>query len=148
MTDPYRAVLGENLIQFPPGEADFDHAKQNEKPEEKEDRELTKIRVEKLINSIATILLINPPEKIFLYGHTDTLGKPDQNMPLSQKRAEFVKKHFVEAGLDEISIKPVPCGQDYPQDRKLSNEAHRKNRRVVLELRYVASNDKPKCGVD
>ncbi len=71
----------------------------------------------------------NQPFKIF--GWTDAMGSVQYNQSLSQRRAESVKRWFVEAGIDEsrMTTEGRSVSSKYPNDTR---EGRAKNRRVDL----------------
>jgi len=52
--------------------------------------------------------------KIVVQGHCCQLGSPGYNIPLSERRANAIKKEMVKNGVPENSIKIVGCGQEMP----------------------------------
>ncbi|GGF11122.1 membrane protein [Aliidongia dinghuensis] len=57
------------------------------------------------------------PYRFQLSGHTDSTGKPDANMELSQRRAEAVKAYLVDnLGVAADRLQAVGRGQEEPLD--------------------------------
>jgi OOP family OmpA-OmpF porin len=57
------------------------------------------------------------PYRFQLSGHTDSTGKPDTNMMLSQRRAEAVKGYLVDSfGIAPDRLEAVGRGQEEPID--------------------------------
>jgi outer membrane protein OmpA-like peptidoglycan-associated protein len=77
------------------------------------------------------------PYRFTLSGHTDSTGKPDANLALSQRRAEAVKQYLVSNfGISADRLEAVGRGQEEPID-----PAHPEsgvNRRVQVAI--VGSN--------
>jgi len=71
----------------------------------------------------------NPSRSITVEGHANTLGNPDANRELSEKRAAAVKDYLVEQGVDESRITTQGYGSERPEFQPGSSG---KNRRVVL----------------
>jgi len=68
-------------------------------------------------------------------GHTDNTGNPDNNLALSQSRANAVKTWLVQAGLDPdrfVSVKGF--GDTKPTATNDTETGRAKNRRVVVKL--------------
>jgi outer membrane protein OmpA-like peptidoglycan-associated protein len=53
-------------------------------------------------------------KKIVVQGHCCQLGSPGYNIPLSERRANAIKKEMVKNGIPENSIKTIGCGQEMP----------------------------------
>jgi outer membrane protein OmpA-like peptidoglycan-associated protein len=76
---------------------------------------------------------------ILVEGHTDSTGKPETNMKLSQARAETVRKYLIDGGLPADQIRAVGVGQDRPVADNKTSSGRAKNRRVEVIL------EKPKA---
>ena len=73
----------------------------------------------------------NPGKSVSVEGHANTVGNPDANQALSQRRAELVKDYLVELGVDESRISVQAFGSERPEFQPGSSG---KNRRVVLSV--------------
>ena len=78
--------------------------------------------------------IINPDMKIFVEGHTDTVGSSNYNYGLSKKRANFIKEYLLKRNLkNNIQIKA------YGESRLLmiteDEVKEKKNRRAELYLK-------------
>ena len=76
---------------------------------------------------------------ILVEGHTDSTGKPETNMKLSQARAETVRKYLVDGGVPAEQIRAVGIGQERPIADNKTSAGRAKNRRVEVVL------EKPKA---
>ena len=76
---------------------------------------------------------------ILVEGHTDSTGKPETNMKLSQARAETVRKYLVDGGVPPDQIRAQGIGQDRPVADNKTSAGRAKNRRVEVIL------EKPKA---
>ena len=74
----------------------------------------------------------NPNLKVEIDGHTDSTGAPSYNMTLSEKRAEAVKKYFVDQGIDSNRLTTKGFGITKPAASNDTKEGRAKNRRVEL----------------
>ena len=80
---------------------------------------------------IAKVLKENPEVKIKIIGHTDSDGKVEANLLLSQKRAEAVKNALVSVyGLDASKITTEGKGQAEPIEPNTTPQGKATNRRV------------------
>jgi outer membrane protein OmpA-like peptidoglycan-associated protein len=76
---------------------------------------------------------------ILVEGHTDSTGKPETNMRLSQARAETVRKYLIDGGIPPDGIRAQGVGQDRPVADNKTSAGRAKNRRVEVIL------EKPKA---
>ncbi len=82
-----------------------------------------------------------PTSRVLLEGHTDNIGSEKYNMELSQKRAEAVRQHLIQAGaVDEARISATGFGSTKPiapnrtENGKDNPEGRAKNRRVEIVI--------------
>jgi outer membrane protein OmpA-like peptidoglycan-associated protein len=100
----------------------FDTGKSDVKPES--DAALREIA--KLLSQEATL-------KLYVVGHTDSVGQLDANMKLSQARAEAaVKALATKHGVAAVRLKAVGAGPIAPVASNGTEEGRAKNRRVEL----------------
>ena len=71
---------------------------------------------------------------ILVEGHTDSTGKPETNMKLSQARADTVRKYLVDGGIPADQIRTQGVGQDRPVADNKTSAGRAKNRRVEVVL--------------
>ena len=69
-----------------------------------------------------------------LAGHTDNIGKPEDNMDLSRRRAEAVKRQLVAYGCEAAKIKAFGYGDTKPVASNDTEEGRQLNRRVEITL--------------
>ncbi len=87
-----------------------------------------------LINQVADFLTENKSYKIRISGHTDDIGKDEDNLKLSQERAEAVKNYIINKRIKPSRIEIVGFGETKPLVPN-SNEANRRtNRRTEFEI--------------
>ncbi len=88
------------------------------------------------LDRVIQLLKENPAVKIEIGGHTDNIGKPADNLVLSNSRAKSVINYFLYKGIpaDRISFKGF--GETKPVAENTSEAGRAKNRRT--ELRVVA----------
>ena len=79
------------------------------------------------------LLKEDPGLKIYVVGHTDSVGKLDYNMNLSRKRAEAVVEVLVSKhGISSGRLKPHGVGPLVPASSNRSDDGRALNRRVEL----------------
>jgi outer membrane protein OmpA-like peptidoglycan-associated protein len=70
--------------------------------------------------------------KFRVEGHTDTVGQPDANKTLSERRAETVLDYLSQHGIDRARLTAVGMGQDDLLVATGPNVPDGRNRRVVV----------------
>lgn len=84
-----------------------------------------------IIKEIGNVLKQNEDVKISIIGHTDSDGKDDANLTLSEKRAAAVKEALVkEFGISEERIQTSGKGESLPMGDNKTKEGKAQNRRV------------------
>lgn len=72
--------------------------------------------------------------KVEISGHTDNLGSHAYNVGLSQRRAQAVKKHLVNAGIEESRIIVAGYGPDKPIADNKTRANRQLNRRTEFTI--------------
>ncbi|MBN2424839.1 MAG: OmpA family protein [Calditrichaceae bacterium] len=96
------------------------------------DKSTLKHESEKQLTHIVSLMHKYPDLKIEIQGHTDSQGKADYNMKLSQERAETVKSYLKLFGIQENRLTAKGFGQTNPVTSNDTEEGKAKNRRVEL----------------
>ncbi|MBL8916117.1 MAG: OmpA family protein [Archangium sp.] len=92
----------------------------------------------KLLDNVAKVLTNHPEvELVRIEGHTDSQGKHDKNVKLSQARAEAVKAYLVKKGVAPERLKPVGFGPDQPTATNDTPEGREQNRRVEFNFEHL-----------
>jgi outer membrane protein OmpA-like peptidoglycan-associated protein len=82
------------------------------------------------LDRLAAFLLRHPDLKITIEGHTDQVGKPEQNLKLSQNRANRVSNYLIQKGVTANRITAIGYGDTRPLIK--SGTGVEKNRRVAF----------------
>jgi OOP family OmpA-OmpF porin len=85
-----------------------------------------------MLQEAVLIMKKNLDLKVEVDGHADSTGAAAYNMTLSEKRAEAVKKHFVDQGIDPDRLTTKGFGITKPAASNKTKEGRAKNRRVEL----------------
>ena len=88
----------------------------------------------KALNDLVEILKIKNTMVVEIQGHTDDVGKPEDNLKLSQERAEAVKKYLESKGIEALRITAKGYGQTQPIADNSTDEGKAKNRRTSLKV--------------
>jgi OmpA-OmpF porin, OOP family len=86
----------------------------------------------KSLDEVAMIMEENPDMKLTVGGHTVSGGNEDNNMTLTQNRADAVKDYLVEKGISADRITTQGFGSSQP----IASGTSSKNRRIELKLGY------------
>lgn len=73
-------------------------------------------------------------KKIVVEGHTDSVGKDEDNLKLSQARAESVRSYLVSRGVKADRISAVGKGETVPIADNKTPEGRANNRRVEIVI--------------
>ena len=85
-----------------------------------------------MLDEASDIMKKNPDLKVEIDGHTDSTGPAAYNMTLSERRAEAIKAHFVNRGVDSDQLTTKGFGSSNPAASNDTKEGRAKNRRVEL----------------
>jgi outer membrane protein OmpA-like peptidoglycan-associated protein len=96
------------------------------------------------LQKLGTLIKRNPKATFTVEGYTDSLGSPDYNLELSQRRADSVKAYLVDVmlinpaqietrgyGASKFLVSPRPVPVNSPEEQ-IEIERQRPNRRVVI----------------
>jgi outer membrane protein OmpA-like peptidoglycan-associated protein len=100
----------------------FDTGKSDVKPES-----------DPALKEIAKLLAQDPKLKLYVVGHTDSVGPFEANMKLSQARAEAVAKVLTaKFGVAASRLRAVGAGPTSPVASNATEDGRARNRRVEL----------------
>ena len=74
----------------------------------------------------------NPTVKVEIQGHTDNVGRDDDNLLLSENRAKSVYDYVIEQGVDAKRLRYKGYGELNPIASNNTEEGRAKNRRTVF----------------
>lgn len=87
------------------------------------------------IRKTANVLKRYPNAHVRVAGHTDSLGDPDYNVDLSQRRAKSVAMQLVQNGVSAENVSFIGYGASQPVATNKTSEGRAQNRRVELEIK-------------
>ncbi|MBM0103118.1 OmpA family protein [Steroidobacter sp. S1-65] len=84
------------------------------------------------LDRLATVLKQQSDRKVLIEGHTDDVGSDQNNLALSDRRAQSVQASLIQRGVDSSQITAVGKGENYPVASNDSAAGRQSNRRVEL----------------
>jgi OmpA-OmpF porin, OOP family len=87
-----------------------------------------------VLEAITAILKEYPSSNFSIEGHTDSDGKDDANMKLSDERAAAVKNYLIEKGISSSRLTSKGFGESMPIDTNKTKAGKANNRRVEVKL--------------
>jgi outer membrane protein OmpA-like peptidoglycan-associated protein len=116
--EPIESKIAFDQLEFENGKADILPAMHND------------------LDRLANFLIDHPTFKLFISGHTDSQGKEESNLRLSQARADAIKAYLTYTfKIDTNRIDAHGYGSAKPIVEELDDEARKLNRRVEFEIR-------------
>lgn len=88
------------------------------------------------LNGLADLLVKKANYGLKIEGHTDDVGSDENNLILSQKRADAVKKYLVGKGVGADKLQTMGYGESKPIADNKTNEGRQKNRRVEMNITF------------
>jgi outer membrane protein OmpA-like peptidoglycan-associated protein len=89
----------------------------------------------KLVSQVQRTLKGYPAPQVTVIGHTDTRGSATANVGLGLRRANVVRMHLIDAGLDAAAVNVTSHGEATPLVATEDEVAEPKNRRVDISVR-------------
>lgn len=89
-----------------------------------------------ILDQVAKVFIENPSYMIEVQGHTDNVGNYQQNLTLSEKRAQAVRDYLVKHGVDTNHITAHGYGPDRPIASNNTKEGRAQNRRVEFNITF------------
>jgi outer membrane protein OmpA-like peptidoglycan-associated protein len=86
------------------------------------------------VNNLFTALKEIPTLEIEIVGHTDNVGKPEENQKLSEARANAVKDYLVKKGIAANRITTKGFGDTQPVSSNTTDKGRADNRRIAVNI--------------
>jgi OOP family OmpA-OmpF porin len=87
-----------------------------------------------LLDRAVKVLQDYPDVNLEISGHTDSRGKAEYNLNLSQRRADAVKTYFVQRGVASVRLQAVGFGLTRPIADNKTSSGRATNRRTEFRL--------------
>lgn len=87
------------------------------------------------LDKIANFLIDHPQLHLKISGHTDSAGKEEANLKLSQARADAIKNYLVTGfKIERVRIEAIGYGSSKPIVQEITDDHKQLNRRVEFEI--------------
>lgn len=86
------------------------------------------------LDEAAGILVTRTRVRVEIQGHSDSVGKDESNLALSQKRADSVKQYLVSKGVAADRLEAKGYGESMPVGDNATAEGRAKNRRIEFKV--------------
>jgi len=86
------------------------------------------------LDKLAKVFMEFTDTKILVVGHTDSSGKDDYNLMLSEKRAKSVTNYLISDGIASTRFETLWYGETQPKYDNSTAEGRAKNRRVNVAI--------------
>ncbi len=87
-----------------------------------------------VLSSFADYLLKHPKYNVDIEGHTDDVGRAEENLDLSKRRASVVADYLIEKGVSSNRLHPRGFGQERPKAQNSTAEGRALNRRTEFTV--------------
>jgi outer membrane protein OmpA-like peptidoglycan-associated protein len=87
-----------------------------------------------LLDKVADIIKAHSEYHYKIQGHTDSQGKKESNLRLSEKRAKSVKDYLISKGVSDKLLSSKGFGSSNPIADNATKDGRLQNRRVVFEI--------------
>ncbi|MBL8266380.1 OmpA family protein [Steroidobacter sp.] len=84
------------------------------------------------LDRLATVLKEQAARKVLIEGHTDDVGSDQNNLSLSERRAQSVQASLVQRGVNRSQITALGKGENFPIASNDTAAGRQSNRRVEL----------------
>lgn len=84
------------------------------------------------LNRIVSFFNEHPIYLVEVSGHTDSIGNPEYNQKLSERRANSVRDYLINKGIEPKKLEAKGYGMEDPVATNETEEGRQKNRRVEL----------------
>ena len=88
----------------------------------------------KILDGVATTISKCHCDKVDIRGYTDSVGKPDYNQKLSERRATAVKDYLEAHGVPKGVLTAQGFGEEHPIASNATKEGRAQNRRVTVQF--------------
>ena len=101
-----------------------------------------------ILGQVSDLLERYPDFDLTISGHTDSRGRDDENLQLSELRAKTCFEYFIERGIDPARLTFQGFGESRPLADNASTKGRQRNRRVEFDLFLEDSPILPRLPAD
>lgn len=96
------------------------------------------------LNKLVKFMADHPTFSLRISGHTDSQGKPADNLKLSQRRADAIRKYIIDKGkVDPARVEAIGHGSNQPLIEEKTEADRSINRRVEFEINRTKGKTDP-----
>jgi len=99
------------------------------------DRYNLKPEAVKILDDAIVTLRENPDLRVTIEGHCDSMGTPEYNLALGERRANAVRDYLVNRGVAATRMETVSYGEERPKADNSTEEGRALNRRASLVVK-------------
>ncbi|MFL5753182.1 MAG: OmpA family protein [Bacteroidia bacterium] len=88
----------------------------------------------KQLNDLVEVLKMKNTMVVEIQGHTDNVGKPEENLKLSEERAKAVREYLLKKGIEATRVTAKGYGDTMPVAYNTDEAGRAKNRRTQLKV--------------
>jgi outer membrane protein OmpA-like peptidoglycan-associated protein len=87
-----------------------------------------------LLQKVADAAQVFRNAQVVVEGHTDSYGRDDTNLQLSQQRAEAVSAYLADLGIQAFRTSSVGYGETQPIANNETEQGRARNRRIDVRI--------------
>ncbi|PSW21473.1 OmpA family protein [Photobacterium sanctipauli] len=114
---------GDQVIITLKGDRSFSHDSADIRPESRQ-----------LLKQLASMIISHPESRIFIAGHTDSIGSEEYNRELSTRRAQSVSDLLAKNGVSETRLGGYGFGETMPIADNSESLGRQANRRIEVRV--------------
>ena len=89
-----------------------------------------------ILDQIVSLMALDTTYNLEVSGHTDNVGKPENNQKLSEQRAAAVCQYLTEHGISAARLSSAGYGDTQPVADNKTKKGREQNRRVEFNIVY------------
>ena len=95
----------------------------------------------RILDKLGNYLLLYPNTTVIVEGHTDSSGKEDKNLALSEERALTVRNYLISSsGLNDNQITSIGVGSIHPIVSNKTRRGRAQNRRIDIVISFKSDS--------
>ncbi|MFT5885454.1 MAG: outer membrane protein OmpA-like peptidoglycan-associated protein [Arcticibacterium sp.] len=95
------------------------------------------------LDQLVKVMDAYPQMIIEIFSHTDSRGNSEENLELSQKRANEVKDYLIKKGVSKLRMRAIGVGENFPVNKcgdgiQCTEGEYRRNRRTEFKILQIS----------